>query len=270
MENVKTINSAVRTTLMVGFLGVFVFLAYTGYNQWIKPGLDAERVRKKMAELQVKYEAQGEQLVQTRKDLELTREELVKTQTALKLVKVDQRKATIKVVETGQDEESGEPFFVVEFTEVDPDGVAISEPREFRLRGEKMYVDSWVVKFEDKFIEQADELRAASLCVFKAIWGDLDQRAGGQSLDTNSDTVKTAYGTLDPKSDFEQQIWDDFWALANDTDQQAELGIRAAHGQVNYIKIEPGMIYEVDLRASDGATLKPSMQTHNTSIRLPN
>lgn len=255
MENVKTINSAVRTMVMIGFLSVFTCLGWLGYTQFVKPGLEAKRIKQEMAELQVRFDEQKEQLV--------------KTKTALKLVKVDHRKAVIKIVDKGVDESTEEPWFVVHFTEVDPDGNTISEPREFRLRGELMFVDSWVVKFEDKYIEEADELRSASLCVFKSIWGNLDGREGGQALDANTPDVNTAYGTLDPKSDFEQRIWDDFWAVANDPLRQQELGIRANHGQVNYLKVEPGMIYEVDLRASDGLTLKPVLQTQNTSISRP-
>ncbi len=251
MENVRTINSAVRTMLMVAFLGVFGYLSFLGYNQWIKPGLEAEKIKQQMTELQVKFDEQ--------------QEVLLKTQTALKLVKVDQRKALIKVLEKGVDQTNDEPYCVVEFTEVDPDGVSISEPREFRLRGNRMYIDCWIVKFEDKYIEQADALRSASLCVFKSIYGDIDQMSGGQTLDSNNADIQTAYGTLDPKNAFEEQIWEDFWTLANSTEDQKDLGIRSAHGQVNYISVEPGMIYEMDLRASDGMSLRPSMQTSNTS-----
>ncbi|MGI9517946.1 MAG: hypothetical protein ACR2NP_12915 [Pirellulaceae bacterium] len=254
MENVKTANSVVRTLLLVGFLGGFGYLGVLGYNNFIKPGLEAERIKKEMAELQVKYEEQERELTRTR--------------TALKLVKVDHRRALIKVLDKGVDEETEEPYFVVEFIEVDTDGLPISETREFRLRGTLMFVDSWVVKFEDKYVEQADELRSASLCVFKSIWGDLDERSGGQRLDTNDASVNTAYGTLDPKNSFEQQIWDDFWALANDPRRQQELGIRGNHGQVNYLQVEPGMVYQVDLRASDGLTLKAAAES-NTSVAAP-
>ena len=250
MENVKTVNSVVRTTIMVGFLGLFGFLAWLGYDNWIKPAKEAAQLRQEMAQLQVKFEEQTK--------------ELVKTQTALKLVKVDHRKATIKVLETGDD--NGAPFFVVQFVEVHPDGTPISEPREYRLKGTLMFVDSWVVKFDDKYIEEADELRAASLCVFKSIWGDLDERSGGQALDQNDAEVETAYGTLDPKNEFEQKIWDDFWTVSNDPVRQQELGIRASHGQVNYLQVRPGMVYEVDLRASDGLTLRPALNIQNTSI----
>ncbi len=254
MENVKTVNSFLRTLVLIGFLGGFGYLGFLGYTNFIQPGLQAERIKQELAQLQVRYDEQGR--------------ELTKTKTALKLVKVDHRRALIKVVDKGVDEETAEPWFVVEFLEVDKEGLPISEAREFRLRGTLMFVDSWVVKFEDKYIEQADELRSASLCVFKSIWGDLDERSGGHRLDTNDGKVNTAYGTLDPKNDFEQQIWDDFWALANDPLRQQELGIRGNHGQVNYLQVEPGMVYEVDLRASDGLTLKAAQET-NTSAIMP-
>lgn len=251
MENVKTVNSVLRTIMLMAFLGIFGFLGWTGYANWIKPGLEAERIKREMAELQVKFDQQTE--------------ELFKTQTALKLVKVDHRKARIKIVEKGVDSTTEEPFFVVQFVEVDSDGESISEPREFRLRGTIMFVDCWLVKFEDRFIEQADELRSASLCVFKSIWGDIDERSGGQSLDRQDPDIKTAYGTIDPRNSFEQEIWDDFWDLANDPIRQQELGIRGNHGQAVYLRVDTGAVYEVDLRASDGLNIKPVLETQNTS-----
>ena len=251
MENVKTINSTVRTVIMLGMFGILGYLSFLGYGHWIKPGLDAERLKQEIAQLQVRFDEQTEKLI--------------KTQTALKLVKVDHRKAVIKVLDQGIDESTEEPWFDVEFTEIDLDGLEISRPREFRLRGSLMFVDSWVVKFEDKFIEQADELRSASLCVFKSLWGDIDERSGRHSLDDNDSGFKTAYGTLDPKNEFERQIWAEFWELANDPTRQHELGIRGNHGQVSYVKVAPGMIYQLDLRASDGLTLKPVLRRHNTS-----
>ena len=255
MENVKTINNAVRTMVMLGFLGGFGYLGWLGYDHWIKPGLEAEQVRQDLAELKVRFDEQKEQLI--------------KTQTALKLLKVDHRKAVIKIVEQGVEEESKDPFFVVQFTEIDPEGHEISKPREFRLRGTLMFVDSWVVKFDDKYVQEADALRSASLCVFKSIYGDGDGRNGGHSLDQKGSDINTAYGTLDPKNEFEQQIWDDFWALANDPKRQQELGIRGSHGTVSYIQVMPGMVYHLDLRASDGITLKSVMNPQNASTSVP-
>ncbi len=247
-ENIKILNSTARTLLVLVFLGVFGYVGWLGYQKYVKPGFEAERMRKDLVALQVKFDEQGL--------------ELVKTRTALKLVKVDYRKATVKVLEKGVDETTNAPWFDVEFTEITPSGVPISAPRKFRLKGSLLYVDTWVVKFEDKYVEEADELRGGSLCVFKGIWGDLDEKDDRSILDDANSGVETAYGRLDSQSELEKKIWEDFWSIANQPKLQQELGIRANHGQVNYLRAEPGMIYEINLRASDGLTIKVAQDTN--------
>ena len=75
-------------------------------------------------------------------------------------------------------------------------------------------------------------------------------------LDDRDANVTTAYGPLDSQSDLEEQVWKDFWTIANEPQRQQEMGIRANHGQINYLQVRPGMIYELNLRASDGLTIK--------------
>jgi hypothetical protein len=242
MDNIKTINSVIRTLLLLVFVGAFGLIGWAGYQRFVKPSFETERIRKEMVALQVKFDKQGK--------------ELVKTQTALKLVKIDHRKATIEVVEKGIDESTGIPWYDVEFTEMTPEGVPLSQPRKFRMKGTMMYVDSWVIKFEDKYVEQADELRGGSLCVFKGLWGDKDDLDSRHTLDDVESDINTAYGALNARTELEKRIWDDFWKIANEPELQQDLGIRANHGQINYLQVEPGMIYEINLRASDGMTIK--------------
>lgn len=241
LENVKTVNSVIRTLLLLGFLGGFAYLGWAGYVRYIQPGFEAERLQREMDALQVRFDEQGR--------------ELVKTRTALKLVKIDRRQATIEVLDKGIDENRS-PWFEVEFRETSAEGIPISAPRRFRLRGTMMYVDSWVIKFEDKYVEQADDLRGGSLCVFKGLWGDLDAPGDRHQLDAMESGVNTAYGILNKGSELEKRIWEDFWIIANQPERQKEMGIRANHGQINYLQVEPGMVYEVNLRASDGLTIK--------------
>ena len=62
-------------------------------------------------------------------------------------------------------------------------------------------------------------------------------------------------------SDFEKQIWDDFWTIANDKARAEALGIRAIHGGADYIKVAKGKSYLVVLRASDGLSIVPEVPT---------
>jgi hypothetical protein len=260
MENVKIVNSLMRTLILLAAAGGVGYAGWYGYENYVIP---AQRAKIALAEL----ESMQTRFADLEKDFKLQEVELAnvrlqneKLQTALKLLKIDRRLANVKVLEKGISPE-GEPFLQVEFLEVDKEGKAVGSPRQFKLRGDKLYVDCWLVKFEDQYIEQADTLRAASLCVFRSIWGDLDGPNGGQSLDQRGegDTpgapgIYASFATANP---FESQIWQDFWTVANDPQKQKSLGIRANHGQVNYVLVEQGQVYQIEARASDGVSIRP-------------
>jgi len=260
MENVKIINSLMRTLIVLAAAGGLGYAGWYGYENYVIP---AQKAKLALAEL----ESMQTRFADLEKDFKLQEVELAnvrlqneKLQTALKLLKIDRRLANVKVLEKGMSPE-GEPFLQVEFLEVNKEGKAVGGPRQFKLRGDKLYVDCWLVKFEDQYIEQADTLRAASLCVFRSIWGDLDGPNGGHSLDQRGDGDKPAapgiYASFAAASPFESQIWQDFWTVANDPQKQKSLGIRANHGQVNYVLVEPGQVYQIEARASDGVSIRP-------------
>ena len=116
-----------------------------------------------------------------------------------------------------------------------------------------MYVDAWVVKFDDKYIEQAAIDRSTSLVLFRRIFGEQQQPAEGFVLD-ESGMRPTIYGRGGNLSELEKKIWGDFWNVANDEARQAELGIRAAHGEAPSLKVQKGKSYRLELRA-EGKTV---------------
>jgi hypothetical protein len=58
-------------------------------------------------------------------------------------------------------------------------------------------------------------------------------------------------------SDFEKQIWSEFWTIANDEKRAREMGIRALHGEAPSMKLQKGKSYRILLRASDGVSITP-------------
>jgi hypothetical protein len=248
MDNVRTLNSVMRTMILLVILAAIGYGGYQAYRRIIVPGLGADTTK---AEL----EDSLRRIADLEKSLEAKTQEISKLQAALKLLKVDRRLAQVKILDKGIDPADGRPYLNVEFVEVDERGQPIAQPRTFRLAGDKLYVDCWLVKFQDQYVENADALRGTTMCIFKGIFGNLDGPEGSFPLDQGQRLEATAYGQGGEVSQFEQQIWSDFWSVANSADKQRELGIRAAHGQVNYVLVEAGMVYQVDLRASDGATI---------------
>ena len=177
-------------------------------------------------------------------------------QTSLKLLKTDRRIANVEILDKSLDDE-GSPEMLVRFTEVDEYGDAVGSSKDYTLKGDQFFIDCWIATFDDKYIEQADELRNASLFAFKSIYGDAEKPRDAQRLDSDSIEAPPGIYDDDRKRDFEQQIWSDFWSVCNDRARQEELGIRAAYGQANHLVGEAGQRYQVEIRASGGVSLRP-------------
>ena len=120
-----------------------------------------------------------------------------------------------------------------------------------------MYVDYWIVKFLDEYVEQADMLRSTSICLFRRLFSEFQEPNDGYQLDAVGIQPR-AYSRGGQSSEFEQKIWNDFWNIANNPKRAEQLGIRAAHGEAVSIKVRVGKRYRLELRASGGLTILPA------------
>jgi hypothetical protein len=246
MENVQTVNSAVRTVLMVCVASCIGFGGWLGYSEYIVPGLEGKQAKEDLIALQAKYEEMG-------LDLKEVTIENDKLRVSMDLLKIDRRVARLTVNKKGVDE-SGQKFLDVTFSEVDKEGNVIGSSREFTLLGETFFIDCWVAQFEDQYVEQADPLRGASIFTFKRIYGDEMKPADGFPLDDFSKPA--GIYAQSEASQFAQQIWEDFGNVCNDRSRQDELGIRAASGQAMHLPPKEGQSYEITIRASGGVNLR--------------
>jgi hypothetical protein len=177
--------------------------------------------------------------------------EIQRLDTALRLHKMERRLAQISVLDVVENDETGQIFSTIEFVELNEMGDPVGEPRRFELEGQMVYVDYLVVKFEDKYVEQADLERGTSICLFNRIFGEFQKPNDGFSLDEPGQRPGP-YERGGVMSDLEQKIWSDFWTIANDPKQAAELGIRALHGDAVSIKVQKGKTYRITVRAAGG------------------
>lgn len=249
MDNIKVANSVVRTLIFLVVGAGVGYGGFLGYTSYVLPSMEAKEAMAELDQLRVDYEVQ-------KQEFERTQLENDRLRTSLQLLKIDRRLANVEVMDVATNSD-GEPTITARFTEFDEFGNVVGASRDFVLRGDTMYLDCWVVKFGDKYVEQSDALRSASLCVFKGIYGNLDGPVGSQSLDTDSSESFPAIYSSEEKSAFEEKIWGDFWSLANDEKSQEDLGIRAVHGQANYVKVAKGMTYEIKVRSSGAASIVP-------------
>lgn len=147
----------------------------------------------------------------------------------------------------------------IRFTEFDPEnGSIVAKPAEFTIRGDMIYVDALVVKFDDRFVENADALRNRSLISFQRVFGENQTPAEGYRIDAEGmiPSVYRSGSENEEASAFEKKIWENFWEISNSPERQKELGIRAIHGEAPSQRLVPGRIYYLNLRASDGLSFR--------------
>lgn len=267
MDNVAIINSAIRTLLTVGIVGVLGAAGWYGYQSVNSKDSEMKRVAEDLATARMELDGarqkmrdQEQAISALEQDVAAKAREIERLDTAMRLLKVDHRVARLTVLDQANDPAEEKLITKLQFQELDLNGQPIDTPKEFTIPGDVIYVDSWVVKFDDKYVEEQDLHRSTSLVLFRRAFGEYQKPLDGVALDQTGDRPKV-YGRSGPMTDFEKQIWSDFWSVAGDEQKQAELGIRAAHGEAPSIRVQKGKSYRVDLRASGGLTITPEAET---------
>ena len=271
IETVSVLNSAVRTVLGLVIVGGLGYGGWYGYSIYNENDEAANRATKQLAEAKSALTRAQNDIAEKdrsleKKNVELRektvqistlnatvdeqKQEIMRLDTSMRLLKVDQRVAILRVLDQTTDAQN-EVFSLIEFQELDDNNEPLDEPRQFRIKGDVVYVDTWVVKFLDKYVEKADLHRGTSLLLFRRLFGEFQEPQQGFALDQVGQRP-TAYAQGGALSEFEKRIWDDFWNVANDADKQEELGIRAIHGEAPSQKVLKGQTYRIQRRASGG------------------
>lgn len=249
MENVKTINSTIRTALLTGAVGIFGYGGYYGYNEYTKN----ERLLKDQAE---KIRLAGEEVEKLNLEVKAKVAQIEKLETAMHLLKTDQRLAQLRVINIERNEKGKAIKSQLEFVELSPQGEQLSKPKQMELLGDLIYVDNWIIKFDDRYVEKGDVERGTSLCLFRRVFSEDTLPSDGITLDEVGMRPQ-AYSRGGAMSEFEKKLWGDFWEFANDPKKAAEMGIRAANGEAVSIKVREGKTYSISLRASGGLSIAP-------------
>jgi uncharacterized coiled-coil protein SlyX len=237
------LNSLLRTLVSV------VMVALVVLGGWIVYQIHLSGNRLHEAETQLaQRESQIEELNQ---QLSARQREIQRLLTANRLLTVDRRVARIDVVSQTGSAAAGDLATKFSFVEVGSDDRPLDAPRVFTVRGDLIYLDAWVIKYEDRLVESGDPLHAMSVCLFRRVFGELQQPKDGFVLDPVGATP-AGYRTGQKMSDLEREIWSRFWDYANDAALAGRAGVRAAHGEAPSIKLTPGKRYKVLLRASAG------------------
>jgi hypothetical protein len=245
----QSLGNLVRSLAALGFVGLVGTGGYLGYQAYNRHFRLEEDLRKSAEQLKAHEATIGRLTAEiVAKDREIQDLSL-----AIRLLKVDRRMAEIQVLNQTTDAD-GKLKTTLEFVEVNDAGEPLDSPRQITIDGDVIYIDAWVVKYDDKLVESGNPLGSTSICLFRRLFSEDQRPVDGFQLDkVGAEPVVYRHGMQVSKE--EQKIWARFWEYANNPTLAESAGVRAAHGEAPSIKLRQGKLYKVELRASGGLSI---------------
>lgn len=250
MKAVQETNYLLRTLVYGGIVAVTGVVVWEG-REFLHKGDEALAAKEQelaakhqeLVDLQDKMQKQAEVHQKEKQKLE---QEIQRVNAAMQFLKLDHRLATIEIIDQKPDPvRPDDVLTTVRFTELGPDGKPRGAPIEGTVVGREVYLDAPTIRFKDNLVEQGDLLRGRSICRFRRMFGDQQAPRDGISLDRPPESP----GEM---SDFEKNLWDEFWKLANDPQKAEERGVQTAQAGGPAVSAQKGKTYHVELRASGG------------------
>lgn len=163
-------------------------------------------------------------------------------------------KRVADVLVTQQTQSDGKLRTTLLFVEESRSGTSLP-PRSFTIDGKMVHIDAMVIKFDRHFVEEGDPLRGHSIALFTRIYGENDSPATAQMIDKPGE-IPEIYRGADPRiTQYEMELWKDFWKLFNDEEFRKLKQVRVANGQGVWGPFEPGKLYTLTLEADGGLNL---------------
>jgi len=165
-------------------------------------------------------------------------------------LQADSRVAEILVTGVNYNETDRKKYTTIKFLEYDSKGNPL-EPRYFDFSGNIIQFQSLVVRFDDKYIRQADRLKGKSVYLFWKVF--MLDGAKTQEYDiTKINEVPQGYKLEGQETSVETEFWSRFWEYALDP-QRAKLGgIKNAQIEAPGTMFIPGNLYTIRIEHDGG------------------
>lgn len=238
-----------RNLVLGAFAAIAAFWSYFFWDRSTDHQRALEERNQAIAALETRVGIADEEIA--KQAIEIDRLEL-----ARRLLRLDHRVATLEILSQGPAQDgSGEIETEVRFTELSDTGEPLSEGETMRILGTQLYIDGVVVKFDDTYVEQGDELRGTSVCLFQRMFSDKVSPVNGIKLDSKYPHPLPFQGD-DLPDPLYNQLFERIWDYANDPEAAGKLGVRNIQGEAPYIEARPGKTYRVELRQSGGLSIR--------------
>ena len=164
-------------------------------------------------------------------------------------------KRVADVIVTDQKDVNGVLQTTLLFVEYDKAGSPLPG-KCFTFEGKQAHIDALVVIFDGKYVQERDPLRGRSIALFTRLFGDKQTPEQAHRIDDPSQ-IPAIYRGADPRvSQFEQELWRDFWRLADDEAYRTSMGVRVAQGDGVWRPFEPGKLYTITLQTDGGLIIQ--------------
>ncbi len=160
-------------------------------------------------------------------------------------------KRVADVLVTEQKVIDGVPHTTLLFVEYARDGTPLPA-KSIQIQGDPGHIDAMVINFDRHFVSEGDPLRGHSIALFSKIYGDREKPSDGHAIDEPG-KIPGIYRGADPRvSEFELDLWKNFWRLVDDESYRKEKGVSIASGRGVWTKFEPDKLYTIHLEADGG------------------
>jgi hypothetical protein len=171
-------------------------------------------------------------------------------------LKADSRIAEVLVTKVEFNPLIQKHMTTIKFLEYDTLGQPM-QPKYFTFAGNIIQFQSLVIRFDDVYVERADELRGKSAYLFWKVF-ILDGEKTQEFIITEVNTVPDGYKMGGVKNAVEQRFWQEFWKFALDSDQAQSQGIKNAQIEAPGSKFVPGILYTLKIEHDGGIRIDTS------------
>lgn len=159
------------------------------------------------------------------------------------------------MIVTGQKNVAGVLNTTLLFVEYARDGSPLPAKR-FTIEGKRAQVGAMVLKFGGRYVDGRDPLRGQSVALFTSLRGDNQTPDKAHRID-DPDQIPETYRGPDPRvTEFEQELWREFWRLADDEAYRRDMGVRGVRGAAVWPHFEPGKLYTIALDTDGGLIIQ--------------
>ncbi len=165
-------------------------------------------------------------------------------------LEADSRVAEVLVTDVHFDERLKLTYTTIKLLEYDTRGIPLPA-KYFTFSGNIIQFQSLVIRFDDLYVRQADQLRGKSVYLFWKVFL-LDGKNTQEYEITKFNEVPDGYRVEDHPSTFERKLWKEFWSYALDPAKAKKMGIKNAQIEAPGSMFKPGHLYTIKIEHDGG------------------